>query len=99
MELVDQIYYLACFLQSTIVFINLSAYFPKWLLLLRTKTTEGVAVGSWLIWLLASVIGLFYAIIVYIKVGYGMPLILTYLVGVLSNLFTLLLIFRYRACS
>ncbi len=83
--------------QLAVSFVALSAYFPQWIKLLRTKSRDDISLRSWCFWVVFSSLAIYYAIVQFLLNGRGWPLIISSLISLGSILFTIFLIVRYRS--
>lgn len=86
-------------MQSSIVFITLSANIPQWITIHQKRSSENISLSSWVLWLVASFFALFYAIVSQIAYQSCMALIFSAAVSFACNLITISLIYKYRAVS
>ena len=80
--------------QSLAPLIMLTAYLPQWRKLATSRSVEGISIGAWLIWGLAALFSIFYAVVQLLRNGQGWPLVASTSIGGLFILITLLLILR-----
>jgi uncharacterized protein with PQ loop repeat len=85
--------------QMAVPFIALSAYLPQWIKLIRTRSSRDISLRSWCIWTISALCALFYAVVQLLLNGRGWPLVISTFMGLLSILFTVSLILRYRPKS
>lgn len=86
----------ADFLQSSIIFITLTANVPQWITINRNKTSANISLSSWVMWLIASCFALYYAVVNQCAYQTCLALMLTTSVSFLCNLFTIFLILKFR---
>jgi uncharacterized protein with PQ loop repeat len=82
--------------QIAVPFISLTAYFPQWTKLFRTKSSASISIRSWCVWTVSSAFAVFYAIVQLLLNGRGWPLVLSTSLGLVFVAFTLVLVVRYR---
>jgi uncharacterized protein with PQ loop repeat len=82
--------------QIVVPFISLTAYFPQWTKLFRTKSSASVSMRSWCVWSVSSAFAVFYAVVQLWLNGRGWPLVLSSSAGLLFVAYTLFLVVRYR---
>lgn len=83
-------------MQSSIIFITLTANIPQWITIHSKKTSENISLSSWIMWLTASFFGFFYATINLIAYDNGLALVLTSFVSLVCNAYTIGIILKYR---
>ena len=84
-------------MQSSIVFITLTANIPQWITINQKQSSENISLSSWVLWLLASFFAFFYALVNQVAYQSCLALVLSSSVSFLCNLYTIYLIFKYRA--
>jgi uncharacterized protein with PQ loop repeat len=77
-------------------FVSLVAYFPQWMKLVRTKSSESISIRSWCGWVVSSVFALFYAVVQLLLNGNGWALVISALLALIFVVFTLFLTVKYR---
>ena len=82
--------------QIATTFISLFAYLPQWTEILRTKSSANISLKAWCLWIMSSSFALYYAVILFLINGRGLPLIVSSLTGLIFIIFTVALIVRYR---
>lgn len=96
MVLSDAVVNAANLCQLAVPFIGFFAYLPQWTKLVRTKSSRDLSLRSWCLWIVSSVAALFYAIVQLLLNGRGWPLVVACVITLVSVLFTVSLIVRYR---
>lgn len=86
----------ANFLQSCVPFLSISAYLPQWKKLLTTKSSKNISLHAWLIWIVSSSIGVFYAIVQYQLTTKGFALIFATSANLAFVSITACLVIKYR---
>jgi uncharacterized protein with PQ loop repeat len=82
--------------QSSIVFIGLMAYIPQWITIYRRKSSRNISIYSWVLWSLASVFAVFYAVVQFKVYGTGTALVFTSTASLCFVFVTVVLIYCYR---
>ncbi len=82
--------------QTAVPFIAFTAYWPQWLKLIRTRSSQDISLRSWCTWIVSATFALFYAVVQLLVNGRGWPLVFSTAIGLGSVLFTVWLILRYR---
>lgn len=77
--------------------LSLCAYLPQWHLMVKSRSSEGVALKSWLVWLISTALAVFYAVAQYLVHGTGLALVCSTAVSFLFVFTTIYMILRYRA--
>jgi len=84
------------FLQSTTGIIALIAFVPQWMLIIRSKSTAGLSLPCWLMWLVSSSFALCYAF-VHLKIGGNTHVLLyTTVISFVATISTVGLILWYH---
>ncbi len=86
----------ADFCQACTIFFTLSAYVPQWLVLLKTKSSEQVALGAWILWLISNSLTFTYAGIIIALEDTAYLLLISTGFNILCIATTIVLILRYR---
>ncbi|MBE9609022.1 PQ-loop domain-containing transporter [Chitinilyticum piscinae] len=84
------------YLQATVGVLSLLAYLPQWRTLLRTRSSANIALGSWAVWSLSSLIATVYAVVQLLLHGTGWALVFSASSNLLFVLVTVMLIARFR---
>ena len=92
----DSVIIMANLCQIATTFISLSAYLPQWIKLIKTKSSAGIALHSWCIWIVAASFTIFYAIVQFLLNGRGWPLIISTIASLCCILFTIFLVVKFR---
>ncbi len=82
--------------QSATLFISFSAYLPQWKKLLETRSSKNISLNSWFLWLVSSVLSLFYALVQISVYGTGVVLAVTSIMTTAFLCFTIILVYRFR---
>ena len=83
-------------MQSSIIFITLTANIPQWITIHSKKTSENISLSSWVMWLMASFFGFFYAVTNFVAYSNGLALVMTSFVSLVCNAYTIAIIIKYR---
>jgi uncharacterized protein with PQ loop repeat len=79
--------------------LSLVAYLPQWRKLIRTRSSEDISLGAWLLWSVSTLFAVFYAVVQFVLHGHGLALIISSVTGLLFILVTIFLVLRYRLHS
>jgi len=82
--------------QTSTIAIALYANVPQWLVILSTKTSKNISLMSWWLWLVGSLLSVFYSIVQNFVFGHSSSLILTSTMNLVCNTITLFLIVKFR---
>jgi uncharacterized protein with PQ loop repeat len=83
--------------QSCVPIFSLCAYIPQWRKLLKLRDSGAISLGSWILWAFSYTTAVVYSALLVVVTGRGWPILLTAGVGLVSVLFTISLIWRFRA--
>ena len=86
----------ATVLQAGVGVLSLLAYLPQWRTLWRSRSSADIALSSWAVWTLSSLIATFYALVQVLAHGRGWALVFSASSNLLFVLITLWLIARFR---
>jgi len=92
----DSLMGIAGVLECCVPVLSLAAYIPQWRKLLVARNSESISLISWVIWAVAYVISVFYAVVLLQVTGFGWPLVATTALGLCFVLFTMVLVWRFR---
>ena len=92
----EKIVIVANFLQGCVPLLALFAYLPQWKKIIANKSSKDISLTSWLVWLLCSIIAIFYAIMQYKVTGKGTALIFSSVLAFIFVSITACLIAIYR---
>jgi len=83
--------------QTCVPIFSLCAYVPQWRKLLKLRDSGAISLGSWILWAFSYTTAVVYSSLLVVVTGRGWPILLTAGVGLVSVLFTINLIWRFRA--
>lgn len=83
--------------QTCVPIFSLCAYIPQWRKLLKLRDSGAISLGSWILWAFSYTTAVVYSALLVVVTGRGWPILLTAGVGLVSVLFTISLIWRFRA--
>ncbi len=92
----ERVVIVANFLQGCVPLLGLFAYFPQWKKIVANRSSKDISLTSWLVWLLSSIIAIFYAVIQYRITGKGTALIFSSVLALVFVFITVCLIALYR---
>jgi len=92
----ERVVIVANFLQGCVPLLSLFAYIPQWKKIVANKSSRDISLFSWLVWLLSSIIAIFYAVIQYQITGKGTALIFSSVLALVFVFITVCLIALYR---
>ncbi len=83
-------------LQSALIFVVVFANFPQWIKLVKTKSSADFSISTWVLYLVCSLISVFYAIMSQIVHGSSGSLLFSTSSNLIANVVTMFLILKYR---
>ncbi|QLG89550.1 hypothetical protein HQ393_15565 [Chitinibacter bivalviorum] len=86
----------ATILQASVGVLSLIAYVPQWRTLHASKSSQNIALSSWAIWTVSSVIATLYAVVQVLAHGRGWALVFSASTNLVFVLITVALIAKYR---
>lgn len=86
----------ATILQASVGVLSLIAYVPQWKTLAASKSSQNIALSSWAIWTISSMIATLYAVVQVLAHGRGWALVFSASTNLLFVLITVALIAKYR---
>jgi uncharacterized protein with PQ loop repeat len=88
---------IANLLQASLAGVTLFAVLPQWLQIRRSQSSSNISLLSWFVWSAASLISVFYSSCQVVVLGNGYALLMTTLVSLVCNLYTVYLIIAFRS--
>lgn len=82
--------------QTCVPIFSLCAYIPQWRKLLKLRHSGAISLGSWVLWACSYTIAVVYSSLLVVVTGRGWPILLTASCGLVSVLFTIILVWRFR---